>query len=471
MPTSVSATPGVRRAPPPVHDTLWAHFPSLSPREAGRLPRWAPYLSLRLRFAVSLVASLSWAALSTWIALPWIGELAAAVTLPLAIVIVACIAILPGYLNAQLVCAMLFDRPPALRLDASLPTVAVMIAAHAEEETIGETLKYALRSDYGGPFEIVVIDDGSQDRTAEIVREVAARDDRVRLVQVAHAGKALALNAGLATIDAAVLATIDADTLLMPGSLRRAVARLVQSPPDTVAIAGSVLVRNSRTSLLTRTQEWDYFLGIASVKREQSLLRGTLVAQGAFSVYYTSALRAVGGWPDMIGEDIVLTWAMLDAGGRTGYEATAVAFTSVPRAPAAFLRQRERWARGMVEGLRSYGGRLVRRHRLYAHAVAVDWTFPFLDLAVTLALIPGIVLAAFGIFAIVGPMTLAVLPLNALVATLLFSRQRRVFRELGLRIRHNRVGLLCYLLLYQFVMSPVSVAGYAKELLHAQREW
>jgi cellulose synthase/poly-beta-1,6-N-acetylglucosamine synthase-like glycosyltransferase len=58
-------------------------------------------------------------------------------------------------------------------------------------------------------------------------------------------------------------------------------------------------------------QEWDYFLGIASVKRMQGLYQGTLVAQGAFSLYRTKALRAAGGWPDAIGEDIVLTWRLI----------------------------------------------------------------------------------------------------------------------------------------------------------------
>ena len=124
-------------------------------------------------------------------------------------------------------------------------------------------------------------------------------------------------------MSAPLVSTIDADTLLMPYSLKRAVARLLSSPPDTVAVAGAVLVRNSRDNLLTRAQEWDYFLGIATVKRGQALLQGTLVAQGAFSVYDTTALKLAGGWPDRVGEDIVLTWRMLLQGGRCVFEPTA----------------------------------------------------------------------------------------------------------------------------------------------------
>jgi biofilm PGA synthesis N-glycosyltransferase PgaC len=73
--------------------------------------------------------------------------------------------------------------------------------------------------------------------------------------------------------------TLDADTLLHPQAVRQIVARLLSAPSDVQAVAGSVLVRNSRDSLWTRMQEWDYFLGIASVKRMQGLYQGTLVAQ------------------------------------------------------------------------------------------------------------------------------------------------------------------------------------------------
>ena len=83
-------------------------------------------------------------------------------------------------------------------------------------------------------------------------------------------------------------------------------------------------------------------------KRQQGLFQGTMVAQGAFSVYRTAALNEVGGWPDRIGEDIVLTWAMMRKGGRVGYERTAIAFTCgsrsttplVTRSPAYSSRDR-----------------------------------------------------------------------------------------------------------------------------------
>jgi biofilm PGA synthesis N-glycosyltransferase PgaC len=409
--------------------------------------------------------------LSIWLAIPWIYDLGELVTLPVAIAIILGIAVIPGYLNMQLVTSILLDRPRPLELTGSLPAITLIIAAYNEERAIEETIRYALGSDYPGRLEVVVADDGSTDSTRELVRKVAAEDARIRLSEAAHGGKAQALNTALDTVTTPLVATIDADTLLMPQSLRRIVARMLQSPADTVAVAGSVLTRNSRANFLTRMQEWDYFLAISSVKRQQALLQGTLVAQGAFSIYRTDALREVGGWPDRIGEDIVLTWSMIRRGGRTSFEPSAVAFTEVPARMNHLLRQRQRWARGMIEGLRDHGAVLVGQRRMLSHSILVNYLFPFLDGMYSLAFLPGIVLACMGSFVIVGPMTIAVLPINILIASVMLTRQRAVFRDVGLRIRRNHAGFLSYLLLYSPIMSPVSFVGYLKELAGTKRRW
>jgi biofilm PGA synthesis N-glycosyltransferase PgaC len=429
------------------------------------------YIPLNLRVALTVAAGVLWVCLSLWLARGWITALGHDITLPLAILVITGIAIIPGYLNIQLLCSIVLDRPPPLRFDIEFPLVALLIAAYNEQDSIAETLDYALRTDYPGEFEIVVADDGSTDDTREIVAAYAARDPRVRLLAVDHGGKANTLNAALVTVSAPLVATIDADTLLMPYALKHAVARLVASPPDTVAVAGAVLVRNSRDNLLTRAQEWDYFLGIATVKRGQALLQGTLVAQGAFSVYDTTALRLAGGWPDRIGEDIVLTWRMLLQGGRSVFEPTAVAFTDAPRDWRAFVRQRRRWARGMIEGLRDHGLGMLGQFKFYSHAVAANFLFPFVDFTFTLAFIPGVLLALTGNFAVVGPMTLLVLPLNVMLGSIMFMYQRQVFKTVDLRVRKNNRGLLFYFFCYQFVMSPISLSGYVLEAVRARRAW
>jgi poly-beta-1,6-N-acetyl-D-glucosamine synthase len=438
-----------------------------SPRRLGR----DLYIPLKLRVALTFVAGIAWLCFSLWLSRAWIGALGRDITLPLAIVVISGIALIPGYLNIQLLTSILLDNPPPLHYDVQFPSVTLLIAAYNEQASIAETLDYALRTNYPERFEILVADDGSSDDTREIVAEYAARDPRVRLLAAEHGGKANTLNTALETVSTPLVATLDADTLLMPYSLRRAVLRMLVSPPDTVAVAGAVLARNSRDNLLTRAQEWDYFLGIATVKRGQALLQGTLVAQGAFSVYDTTTLKLVGGWPNRIGEDIVVTWRMLLQGGRTVFEPTAVAFTDVPNDWRAFVRQRRRWARGMIEGLRDHGTGIVKQMRLYSHSVASNFMFPLLDATFTLAFIPGIALAMTGNFAIVGPMTLFVLPLNAVLGGVMYFHQRHVFQVVNLRVRRNTSGLLLYFFLYQYIMSPISLAGYILELLRTRRSW
>ncbi|HEY7122086.1 MAG TPA: glycosyltransferase [Solirubrobacterales bacterium] len=430
------------------------------------------YIPLRLKLLFVALVSLSWVGFSLWLAIPWIADLGQSITVPLAAALIAGIAIIPGYLNAHLISSLLFDKAPPLRFDLDFPAITLIVAAYNEAERIEETLRYASAQDYPGEFRIMVADDGSTDTTIERAAVAAEEDPRISVRRFEHGGKAHTLNRALAQVETPLVATLDADTLLMPEALKRCVARLLVSPETTVAVAGAVFVRNSRANLLTQAQEWDYFLGIASIKRQQGLFQGTLVAQGAFSVYDAEAVKEVGGWPDAIGEDIVLTWAMMDRGAGVTYEKTAVAFTDAPETARAFAKQRRRWARGMIEGLREFGPALLKGRRAYAHSILVDYVFPYVDLVYSIAFPVGIVLAlAFQNYAIVGPLTLLVLPLNMILSGIMFKLSRDSFREVGLRVRRNVRGFFGYLLLYQLFMSPVSVVGYAQELFRTKRSW
>jgi biofilm PGA synthesis N-glycosyltransferase PgaC len=259
--------------------------------------------------------------------------------------------------------------------------------------------------------------------------------------------------------------------LLHPSAVRYLMARMKSSPGDVCAVAGSMLVRNSRASLCTKMQEWDYFLGIASIKRLQGLYQGTLVAQGAFSLYKTDCVRQVGGWPDAIGEDIVLTWRLLRQKWKVYFEPLAAAFTDAPETLPHFAKQRSRWARGMLEGLAEI--KPWHQPRLFTkYLTGVNLMMPYLDIVYTLCWIPGLVLAFFGVYWIVGLTTLLVLPLTFLSYGSLYLYQKQVvFKKLGLSVRKNKFGFLLFILCYQLIMSPVSVWGYMQELVKLKRVW
>ena len=249
----------------------------------------------------------------------------------------------------------------------------------------------------------------------------------VKIVRGNHGGKAMALNQGLEHVSHDILVCIDADTFLHPQALRRIVTRFLTDPQDTAAVAGCVLVKNSRASFMTRLQEWDYFTGIASAKRQQSLYQGTLVAQGAFSAFHSKIIKAHKGWPSVIGEDIVMTWALIKSGWRIGFEPSAIGFTSAPTSFSGFYRQRKRWARGMIEGLKQHGRLVWSTSRLAAFFVAIDFIIPFIDLFYAFVFLPGVLLALFGQYYIVGPMTLLVMPLAFLIVLVMYKKQKAVF--------------------------------------------
>lgn len=107
---------------------------------------------------------------------------------------------------------------------------------------------------------MIVINDGSRDETADIVREAQLKFPWLTLLDLKqNAGKAHALNEGLKLAQHDLVITVDADSYLHRVALIHIVERYLADPPNTRAVAGTILVRNSRENLLTKTQEWDYF--------------------------------------------------------------------------------------------------------------------------------------------------------------------------------------------------------------------
>lgn len=438
---------------------------SQSVYEPTLLPWAAPYLARNGRFTLAIIFSLAWLGFSVYFSLPWIHDAAKELSWPAAIFAVAGIAFIPGYINAFLLSSLFLDRPHKLEEPQSWPEISAVIAAYNEEESIAETVAGVLASDYPGKLEVIVVDDGSEDKTASRARSAGAR-----VVKQKHAGKAKALNRGLSKARYSLLATLDADTLLTPQALRRATARLTHRP-RLAAVAGAVMVRNSRVNWLTRLQEWDYQFGIGSIKRVQGMWGAALVAQGSFSLLWKEPVESVGGWKERSGEDIVLSWALLADGWELSSEPTALAWTSVPENMSRFSRQRIRWARGMFESIREHGIGVLRAGGRAWHGALVNMIFPWVDAAYLLCFIPGLVLAAFGNFIIAGPWTFLLLPLVLVLSTSMFIAQRKTFRQYDYHIRRNRLGLVLYLLFYQVLVSGLSLVGYGKELIGWRRKW
>ena len=439
--------------------------------EAHRRDRWAVG-----RFGLSMILALAWVVFSIWLSLPWLSDLGG-LTHPLAaLFVLAFVAYVPGFMNAFLMASLVL-RPDALRrTPEQWPALSILIAAYNEEALIGETLRSIAALDYPGALQIMVLDDGSTDGTAAAVRDSEALfagssgRDLLLVSEKQNRGKARVLNDGLALAAHDLVVTIDADTLLEKGCLVALVEHLHASSPETAAVAGAVLVGNQNDSWITRAQQWDYFHGIAAVKRMQGMYNGTLVAQGAFSIYRKAALLKACGWPDTVGEDIVLTWSLLRMGYKTGHAEDAVAWTHAPDTLRGLSNQRKRWARGMIEALAIHK-RLLVAPRLRTMFIWWNLLFVSIDLTFTFAFIPGLILAFLGIFWLAGPITLLVLPLAALWNVVIYRIQTRMLKRNNIDMEKSLRGFLLYAFIYPLLMQPVSVWGYLAELTGGRKQW
>lgn len=429
------------------------------------------YIPVKIKFLLGHTLALAWMLFSIYISIPWINDLSKIIPRGFAVAIIAGIAYIPGYINAFNVVSLLLDRQPKFKtLDPKDP-ITILISCWNEEESIGEVLSYIKKQDYQGKIKVIVIDNASTDMTFERARKASQELSMdVNVIQEHKPGKNNALNTGLKYIDTEFFITLDADTLLHKSAVRYLVARMKTSSEEVSAVAGNVLVRNSRENFITRIQEWDYFLGISSIKRMQGLFQSTLVAQGAFSLYKTEEIKAINGWPDAIGEDIVLTWNLLRLNKKVFYEPFSVGFTEVPSSLKHLAIQRSRWARGMVEGLKLHKP-WQQPEKYVRYLTSINLIMPYLDIMYTFCWIPGLILAFFGKYWIAGPMTLLVLPLAILQNFILYRYQSNVFKDLDLKVRKNILGLIFYTICYQMIMSPISIWGYAQEVFKLKRVW
>lgn len=429
------------------------------------------YISVNKKFWLSHMFAFLWMMFSIIVSIPWLNDLANIVGKPISFLIITGIGYIPGYINLFTLSSLLLDRQPSFKTLNPLDSITIIIACRNEERSIADTLYYIKKQDYQGEIHVIIIDNGSTDKTSDIALD-AGRNLNLsfEILYEDKPGKYNALNKALKHVKTDYVITLDADTLLHKSAVRYIVSRIKSSPKDVCAVAGAVLVRNGRLNLVTRLQEWDYFLGIASIKRMQGLYQGTLVAQGAYSIYKTEALKRVGGWSDSIGEDIILTWNFLKEDMKVYFEPFAVAFTEVPTTLKHLYRQRSRWARGMIEALKIImpWNQPIKYVR---YLTGVNLIMPYLDIVYTFCWIPGLILAFFGKFWIVGPMTLFVIPIALLQNYILYRYQSEVFKNLNLKIRKNHFGFILYVLTYQMLMSPMSLLGYIQELFLLKRTW
>jgi cellulose synthase/poly-beta-1,6-N-acetylglucosamine synthase-like glycosyltransferase/peptidoglycan/xylan/chitin deacetylase (PgdA/CDA1 family) len=234
---------------------------------------------------------------------------------------------------------------PAPR-DTHFPPVSVVVPAYNEAVVIARTVGSLAASDYPD-FDIVVVDDGSSDGTAEIVESLGLPS--VRVVRQPNAGKAAALNAGISQTSGEVVVMVDADTIFEPETLRRLVQPFAD--PAVGAVSGNAKVGN-RSTMLGRWQHIEYVIGFNLDRRMYEILQCTPTVPGAVGAFRRDVLNSVGGVSGAtLAEDTDLTLAVGRTGCRVVYAEDARAWTEAPSSLSGLWRQRYRWSFGTMQAV------------------------------------------------------------------------------------------------------------------------
>jgi cellulose synthase/poly-beta-1,6-N-acetylglucosamine synthase-like glycosyltransferase/peptidoglycan/xylan/chitin deacetylase (PgdA/CDA1 family) len=242
--------------------------------------------------------------------------------------------------------------------------VTVIVPAYNEKEIIAETLTSLVASTH--PIRIVVVDDGSDDGTAEIAEGLG--HDNVTVVRQPNGGKSAALNNGIAHADTDVVVMMDGDTVFEPDTVRLLVQPF--SDDSIGAVAGNAKVAN-RSSMIAIWQHIEYVVGFSIDRRAYDVMRCMATVPGAIGAFRRTALRQVNGLSDdTLAEDTDLTIAIIRAGWRVVYEEHARAWTEAPSTMSQLWRQRYRWSYGTMQAMWKHrralfekgpGGRFGRR--------------------------------------------------------------------------------------------------------------
>jgi poly-beta-1,6 N-acetyl-D-glucosamine synthase len=250
------------------------------------------------------------------------------------------------------------ERDISERDDVELPPVSVIVPAFNEGAVIGAAIESLLALDYP-TYEIVVVDDGSRDDTlAAAAGWERGGDVPVRVFSQPNAGKATALNLGIANARYPFVFCMDSDSTVEPACLRRAIAHMED---ETVgAVAGNVKVIN-RNSLITRLQALEYIEGLNMPRRAQGFVAAVNIVPGPVGLFRREALEDVGFYDtDTFAEDADLTLKLIAAGWKIAYEDQAIAWTQAPERWLDLIQQRYRWTRGILQALRKRKGLFLR---------------------------------------------------------------------------------------------------------------
>ena len=269
--------------------------------------------------------------------------------------------------------------------------VTVIVPAYNEAECIADTVNSLLAQSLA-PQEIIVVDDGSTDETAELARSLGVR---VIAPPENTGSKAGAQNFALGQVETPYTLAIDGDTTLQADALEKLFSAMVD--PEVVAACGFVIPRHVNT-LWERGRYVEYLLAFTFYKEIQEYYQKPLISSGCFSMYRTDFLQQIGGWSRRtVAEDMDLTWTAYQRGDRVRFVADAVCYPIEPHDIHFMRKQLKRWAHGFIQNVRLHWKGILQVPFLRSSVAVMCWDATIASV-VFLAVLPILALAVSPIF-------------------------------------------------------------------------
>ena len=277
---------------------------------------------------------------------------------------------------------LLFIRVKKEEPHKTFSSITVIIPAHNEERYIKDSVDSAISADFKGSKQVIVVDDGSIDDTAEIV----SKFKEVMLIKTKHLGKSASINKALSLAKGELVAIVDGDSCIHKDSLVE-MAREV-GRRNVAAACCPVKVKNRKIHILM----WVHIEQIYNslMRLLFSKINANVTTPGPLSVYRRKELMEVGGFStEGFSEDVDITIRLFRKGHKIGFAEKAFAETNMPYDVKGFFRQRTRFARGMLN--------VLKRHMSLNKTIIDIYTLPML----LFTYIQAVIMGSFTIYQIV----------------------------------------------------------------------
>jgi len=333
------------------------------------------------------------------------------------------------------------------------PKVSILIPAYNEEKSIISCLKAALKQTYDD-FEVIVIDDGSDDSTFDLVKEfIEGTDyDNIRLLTKENGGKFSALNMGVDEAKGDWFLAIDSDSFILPETIETLVSKKkenVQAMTTSVGMINSCSVEDGELTKkvipnnpLVLSQMIEYLRTFTMLKMSMSDINGIGVISGCCGFFDKQFIKDIGYYREELTEDAEITLRIHENGGNVQFISDMLSYTEAPSNLSVLHRQRMRWIRGLLRNMRDYRTKITKgsvKKFLIPYFYISDYILPWFEvagwislfaaLALTSLSIPVLILT-FGVFYVLYLMNTAILMLVVFSRVEKFKNYRQKWKLL-----------------------------------------